>query len=109
MPVTFGSRAPPTGRTVVAGRPSPPGLDTGQDHGALERRRAAKRRRGVVDSLTAQCYVLVLIPFQSLVDLLNAIVRPHFIQHIEVRIHLSLIHISEPTRLGMISYAVFCL
>src|SRR5450756_1533394 len=23
--------------------------------------------------------------------------------------HLSLIHISEPTRLGMISYAVFCL
>src|SRR5450756_2860996 len=25
------------------------------------------------------------------------------------RAHLSLIHISEPTRLGMISYAVFCL
>src|SRR5450759_5426726 len=24
-------------------------------------------------------------------------------------LHLSLIHISEPTRLGMISYAVFCL
>src|SRR5450756_2078107 len=24
-------------------------------------------------------------------------------------VHLSLIHISEPTRLGMISYAVFCL
>ena len=24
-------------------------------------------------------------------------------------IYLSLIHISEPTRLGMISYAVFCL
>src|SRR5450759_4000445 len=27
----------------------------------------------------------------------------------EVRLNLSLIHISEPTRLGMISYAVFCL
>src|SRR5450756_1748841 len=27
----------------------------------------------------------------------------------EVRLALSLIHISEPTRLGMISYAVFCL
>src|SRR5450756_2991319 len=27
----------------------------------------------------------------------------------EPAIHLSLIHISEPTRLGMISYAVFCL
>src|SRR5450759_346190 len=30
-----------------------------------------------------------------------------FIEH--QRQHLSLIHISEPTRLGMISYAVFCL
>src|SRR5450756_1222348 len=27
----------------------------------------------------------------------------------DVRLDLSLIHISEPTRLGMISYAVFCL
>ena len=27
----------------------------------------------------------------------------------DVRKELSLIHISEPTRLGMISYAVFCL
>ena len=26
-----------------------------------------------------------------------------------IALHLSLIHISEPTRLGMISYAVFCL
>src|SRR5450759_146286 len=26
-----------------------------------------------------------------------------------MKIYLSLIHISEPTRLGMISYAVFCL
>src|SRR5428012_21487 len=28
---------------------------------------------------------------------------------VEVLVNLSLIHISEPTRLGMISYAVFCL
>ena len=28
---------------------------------------------------------------------------------IRIPIYLSLIHISEPTRLGMISYAVFCL
>src|SRR5450759_4995535 len=27
----------------------------------------------------------------------------------QVQVDLSLIHISEPTRLGMISYAVFCL
>src|SRR5450756_2870343 len=30
-------------------------------------------------------------------------------KYVEVRMYLSLIHISEPTRLGMISYAVFCL
>src|SRR5450756_2810039 len=30
----------------------------------------------------------------------------YFFQYV---LHLSLIHISEPTRLGMISYAVFCL
>ena len=29
--------------------------------------------------------------------------------HATVTVRLSLIHISEPTRLGMISYAVFCL
>src|SRR5450759_3754001 len=32
---------------------------------------------------------------------------PQFVQNIATS--LSLIHISEPTRLGMISYAVFCL
>ena len=36
--------------------------------------------------LTAQRHVLVLIPFQSLVDLLNGVVGPHLIHHIEVRI-----------------------
>jgi hypothetical protein len=36
--------------------------------------------------LTAQRYVLVLIPFQSLVHVLNAVVGPHLIQHIEVGI-----------------------
>src|SRR5665648_1117808 len=29
--------------------------------------------------------------------------------HVHMLLSLSLIHISEPTRLGMISYAVFCL
>ena len=29
-------------------------------------------------------------------------------QNVRIAICLSLIHISEPTRLGMISYAVFC-
>jgi hypothetical protein len=36
--------------------------------------------------LTAQSYVLVLIPFQSLIYLLTAVVGPHLVQHIEVRI-----------------------
>ena len=35
----------------------------------------------------------------------DKILRENYID----RIYLSLIHISEPTRLGMISYAVFCL
>ena len=30
-------------------------------------------------------------------------------ESLESALRLSLIHISEPTRLGMISYAVFCL
>src|SRR5450756_2921588 len=41
------------------------------------------------------------------VTLLQAIIRPALLDDV---VHvLSLIHISEPTRLGMISYAVFCL
>src|SRR5450756_2852327 len=38
------------------------------------------------------------------IDLRTAIDQRH-----SIRLYLSLIHISEPTRLGMISYAVFCL
>src|SRR5450756_1356810 len=39
-----------------------------------------------------------------------AVVRGHAARHDDVAAEvLSLIHISEPTRLGMISYAVFCL
>src|SRR5659263_786205 len=37
---------------------------------------------------------------------LGSATRPH---EVGVASNLSLIHISEPTRLGMISYAVFCL
>src|SRR5665648_232838 len=33
----------------------------------------------------------------------------HLRHHVRKLLGLSLIHISEPTRLGMISYAVFCL
>ena len=36
--------------------------------------------------LTAQSYVLVLVPFQSLIDLFAAVVGPHFVQHKEIRI-----------------------
>src|SRR5450756_1894575 len=42
--------------------------------------------------------------FPSILNVLT-IIRPETL----VRWRLSLIHISEPTRLGMISYAVFCL
>src|SRR5450756_34707 len=40
---------------------------------------------------------------------LNAWFGPSHIADVVGRLELSLIHISEPTRLGMISYAVFCL
>src|SRR5450756_24138 len=39
-----------------------------------------------------------------------AFTRGEYVDHwFEKHLGLSLIHISEPTRLGMISYAVFCL
>src|SRR5450756_1972993 len=52
-------------------------------------------------------WVTPAIPLGSIpviMSVLGAVVMPH-----NLFLHLSLIHISEPTRLGMISYAVFCL
>src|SRR5665648_1174549 len=46
---------------------------------------------------------------QSLVAVADATDRPGLDQLAGIAASLSLIHISEPTRLGMISYAVFCL
>src|SRR5664280_3530551 len=47
----------------------------------------SSRRPHETSRLTAQRDILVLIPFQSLVDLLNAVVGPHLIHDIEVRIY----------------------
>src|SRR5450756_1010573 len=44
-----------------------------------------------------------------LVDLNDNIASGRFGEYQPIPLGLSLIHISEPTRLGMISYAVFCL
>src|SRR5450759_2680491 len=46
--------------------------------------------------------------FQETVIRTNRIGDREFSNNEEVGKYLSLIHISEPTRLGMISYAVFC-
>ena len=46
----------------------------------------SSRRPHETSRLTAQRDILVLIPFQSLVDLLNSVVGPHLIHDIEVRI-----------------------
>ena len=40
---------------------------------------------------------------------LNELLEKNFAHIKRIKEELSLIHISEPTRLGMISYAVFCL
>ena len=51
----------------------------------------------IVDTLESHGVQRVYtVPGESYLDVLDGL-------------HLSLIHISEPTRLGMISYAVFCL
>src|SRR5450756_2804820 len=44
-------------------------------------------------------------------QVMSPLVRHHLPPHVRRQLskRLSLIHISEPTRLGMISYAVFCL
>src|SRR5450756_2829249 len=42
-------------------------------------------------------------------NLFGDLTQPGQILTHHAELHLSLIHISEPTRLGMISYAVFCL
>src|SRR5665648_1154926 len=44
----------------------------------------------------------------SEMDVLKAMGKPEWMKY-DAECILSLIHISEPTRLGMISYAVFCL
>src|SRR5450756_1590593 len=66
--------------------------------------------REQVSSVAGYCKDLRLVPFppkrgclQKAKDLISGPVPPYFM------LSLSLIHISEPTRLGMISYAVFCL
>src|SRR5665647_1757176 len=73
--------APRTGTEWASTIPIIPGQGhlSGQRHELTPPRHETAR-------LTAQRYVLVLIPFQSLVDLLNAVVGPHPIQPIEVRI-----------------------
>src|SRR5659263_229753 len=65
---------------------------------------------GVTDDSTV---VGVTHPDATILQVTNAIrdsIKPDITMHTlcEIR-RLSLIHISEPTRLGMISYAVFCL
>src|SRR5450756_825564 len=65
-------------------------------------------RRALFDGPTAtvdklHCHITTLNPGEVSSE-------PHLhLQEEVIVIKLSLIHISEPTRLGMISYAVFCL
>src|SRR5450756_1881293 len=62
-----------------------------------------------------QCKSLVILPLQFVLERILRAASVTFYTLAGVRFHrfsislLSLIHISEPTRLGMISYAVFCL
>ena len=61
--------------------------------------------RAVSASLTAR----VLMVGMLLIGLLALVGFVAFGRVVDLTLVLSLIHISEPTRLGMLSYAVFCL
>src|SRR5450756_110508 len=65
----------------------------------LEKRRATFKR-WVVGQIADPFWGILMLEYKL-----------HAVRHPEAReeLLLSLIHISEPTRLGMISYAVFCL
>src|SRR5450756_3063000 len=64
----------------------------------------------VQDILNLECGVSILIVDDNSPDGTGEIADRLSEELPEVHVrHLSLIHISEPTRLGMISYAVFCL
>src|SRR5450756_393859 len=62
------------------------------------------QRKGEKYELTARA--IRRIGQKALQDIFGKLQRDAFGKH---ELDLSLIHISEPTRLGMISYAVFCL
>ena len=52
--------------------------------------------------------VVCLNPGEKLLKTVQSVLNQKYGNY-EIVVKLSLIHISEPTRLGMISYAVFCL
>src|SRR5450759_5613740 len=72
-------------------------IDRNGIHGAVIQRRRGCERRSPADI----CDVCELAP--AVLDMIGTNPLSRII------LWLSLIHISEPTRLGMISYAVFCL
>src|SRR5450756_1144336 len=69
----------------------------------------------VIAKVEADAFPVIQLAFSSesmtqlqINDLVNRVVKPRLQTVTGVADVLSLIHISEPTRLGMISYAVFC-
>ena len=64
--------------------------------------------RAVLDDITGVSKVMDWVSDGDLVivEMSNLLTRE---LELQTTVELSLIHISEPTRLGMISYAVFCL
>src|SRR5450756_2101986 len=84
-------------------------------------RRVYEHRNNLADGFTKRYTVHSLVYYELHADMTEAIYREkqikkwnrqwkvNLIEQGNPEWHLSLIHISEPTRLGMISYAVFCL
>src|SRR5678816_4126935 len=108
-------RAPPrgsAGRSAQISRPSA-GTDRDADH-VRQRRHAARPDHRVV--VMAEVYDLVIVGggpcglaasiSAQRADLKTVVLEGASV--VSTIVHLSLIHISEPTRLLSISYAVFC-
>ena len=82
----------------------------------LQKRTARKHKNGPTVSQIAESFVNSLLnPLQGLLLLCLSLISRHYYSQVTKTIYcnsitvLSLIHISEPTRLRRISYAVFCL
>src|SRR5659263_261505 len=90
----------------IRSRLQSPEVPPGERVPGIDAERPQIRRFGIAEAALLLVGVPEVVPCPRLPRGFPRRVLPHGDL---AAVHLSLIHISEPTRLGMISYAVFCL